>query len=66
MDQDTPGESTQRGDVRYALLLFVGMTVAGTALQVAVAEETVRGALPAALVLAVPFAVYAWYEGWGS
>lgn len=66
MDQDGPGEATQRGDVRYVLLLFVVMTVAGTVIQVAVAEETFRRGLVTALVLAVPFAAYAWYEGWGS
>lgn len=65
MDQDVPEEATQRGDVRYVFLLFVVMTAAGTAIQMTVAEETLRRALPAALVLAVPFAAYAWYEGWG-
>jgi hypothetical protein len=65
MDQDAPGEAEQRGDVRYAFLLFVVMTVAGTAIQIALAEETLRRALSTALVIAVPFAAYAWYEGWG-
>mgnify|MGYP006934447717 FL=1 len=65
MDQDAPEDATQRGDVRYVFLLFVIMTAAGTVIQMTMAEETLRRALPAALVLAVPFAAYVWYEGWG-
>ena len=66
MAADGPGGSRQRGDVGKIVALFVAMTVLGTLLLVSQGTQSLPRATMSALVLAIPFALYAWYMGWGA
>ena len=66
MAADGPGGSRQRGDVGKIVALFVAMTALGTVLLVSQGTQSLPRAATTALVLAIPFALYAWYMGWGA
>lgn len=66
MAADGPSGSRQRGDVGKIVALFVALTALGTVLLVSQGTESLPRATATALVLAIPFALYAWYIGWGA
>lgn len=65
MASDASDSTADRGDPRTVALLFVGLTAAGTLLQLSQGSR-LASAVSTALLLAIPFAAYAWYIGWGS
>lgn len=64
MDPSTrTGGSERRGDPRYILVLSLVLIAAGTAIQLAFGSDSIQRAVLTASVLAIPFSIYAWYEG---
>lgn len=66
MAADGPSDSQQRGDVGKIVALFAALTALGTLLLVSQGAQSLPRAAVTALVLAIPFALYAWYLGWGA
>jgi hypothetical protein len=47
-------------------LVFLGLTALGTLLLLSQEGQSLPDAVLSALLLAVPFAFYAWYTDWGG
>lgn len=58
-------DTDRRGRPWKIALLFVGLTAAGTLLLLSQDAQPLPQAVVTALVLAIPFSLYAWYVGWG-
>lgn len=65
MASDATDSTDHRGDPRTVGLLFVVLTAAGMFLLLSQGTRLAE-AISTAFVLALPFAAYAWFVGWGG
>jgi hypothetical protein len=66
MAPDAPDDADPRGDPVGVALVFLGLTALGTLLLLSQEGQSLPEAVLSALLLAVPFAFYAWYTDWGG